>query len=188
MKTRNVLYALLTMLIVGTFYSCQKNEIGVHTNAAKELADTTTYRGFAYLAEDIQIDTTINSIDTTITVTVYDTISTNVYVGIKPLKADSLQAVEMHITCNAKVKNTSGKYNDVVMDQSPVFNIAKAGNNKYVFTSGQVSNDKAQGASFCSGKLDGDELRLTLGCTAKLVLSTASTIKYYTFVAKRSEN
>lgn len=161
-----VIIALLAVVMVG----CKKQDALSHTDASTIFDTEAVFEGLAYLPGDVN-----------------DTISRNVKIVIKSVHESAgkpVQAVNMNFTCHAKVKNTKGKYVDVDMDETAMFNIAKAGD-QYYFTNGMSPNPDATGATYCGGKLNGDELVMTLCTTAQLKLSTASTCKYYTFVAKR---
>ena len=104
-----------------------------------------------------------------------DTIATDVQVSITRVEADTIQAVTVHIQ-SATMNN---------MDQTGIFNVAKAGENRYLMGSGTSSTATGSSTFLSSLVLDGDHLTMDLTLNSKFTFSTASAAKHYYFSLDR---
>lgn len=100
--------------------------------------------------------------------------ATDVVVTIDRFDSETAQASTVHITSVS-----------LDMDQTAIFNVAKAGDNRYTFSSGSVSTTTGSATRNSGGVLDGDVLTLYLTLNSKFKFSTATAAKMYTFTCTK---
>lgn len=96
-------------------------------------------------------------------------VATDVEVVISKHDAENTQAVDMTFTATS-----------INMNQSGIFNVAKAGDDRYSFGSGSIATTAGSAIKNCGGVLEGSELTFYLQLNSTYKFSSATAAKRYT--------
>lgn len=96
-------------------------------------------------------------------------VASDVEVAISKSETENVQAVDMTF-----------KASSVNMDQKGVFNVAKAGDNRYTFGSGSIATTAGSAIKNCGGVLDGNALIFYVQMNSTYKFSSATAAKRYT--------
>lgn len=153
MKSKNIIFLMLCLLLPLGFVSCNDDDDDPITRTDASQLVSGIFEGNIVDASGVER-------------------ATDVVVTIDRIDNDEIQAVSVHLT--------SASLN---MDQTAVFNVGKAGNDRYVFAAGTTSVTAKSG-----GYLEGGNLTLYITMTSKFKISTASAAKMYTFSCTKTTN
>lgn len=98
----------------------------------------------------------------------------------------NVKASDVTVTiAKSSVENTQSvdmtfKAPSISMDQAAIFNVAKAGDNRYTFGSGSISTKAGEAIKNCGGVLDGSSLTFYVTMNSTYKFSSATAAKRYT--------
>lgn len=155
MKLKNIFYLILCVLFATNLTACSDDDDTSVTNTDASYLVNGTFTG--------------NVVDVN-----GDERATDVVVTIERVDDATIQASTIHVTSTS-----------LNMDQTAIFNVAKAGDNRYTFASGSTSTSTGSAIKNSGGILDGDVLTLYLTLNSSFKFSTASAAKRYTFTCTK---
>ena len=153
MKLKNIFFIMLCMLTAVGFVSCDDDDDVTSTHTDASLLVNGTFKGTI-----VDKDGVVKAEDVEVTLTRFE--------------GENVQATTFHLTAPS-----------ISMDQTAVFNVACAGDNRYTFSSGSVVTATGEAIRNSGAILEGDELTVMVTMNSKYKFSTASAAKPYTIKA-----
>ena len=94
--------------------------------------------------------------------------------------SDVIVTITKNETANVQSVNMTLKSAALNMDQTGIFNVAKAGNNRYTFGSGSIATTAGSAIKYSGGVLEGISLTFYVTMSSSYKFSVATAAKRYT--------